>query len=282
MDIEERISQHHKKINSNIHLQNAIQKYGREKFIIEITEYPSISLPELIEIEQSLLDKHVGLPLCYNTSLSAAGGKVCEINPNYGKIKINNGIGERFISPEEEIPEGFILGGLPKSEEFKQNLSEAWKGEKNPKYGKRCYTNGLENIFISPGEEIPEGFILGGKPHSKETKQKQSEAKKGIKKSEEHKQKLSEAKRGKKRTEESRKKQSKAIKGEKNHMFGKTPSEEAKYKSKIKQGNRVITSICCYYSMTDALKELNIGRKKFNKLFEKDPSTGFYIEIATQ
>ena len=27
-----------------------------------------------------------------------------------GKIIINNGIKERFISPNEEIPEGFILG----------------------------------------------------------------------------------------------------------------------------------------------------------------------------
>jgi group I intron endonuclease len=180
----------------NNHLRNSIIKYGRENFIIKVVEYLDISLQELINIEQGLLDIHVGLPLCYNKSKSASGGKVCEINPNYGRIVINNGIGEKRLSTSEEIPEGYIIGRLPSSEETKQKLSDYWteelrqkqseayKGEKNPNYGKKCYNNRIKNKYFSPDEEIPEGFILGV-------------------------------------TEETRKKQSIAHKDEKNHCYGK-------------------------------------------------------------
>ena len=46
-----------------------------------------------------------------------------ENNPNFGKIWYNNGIEERFFSPDEEIPEGYFLG---RKEETKKK-SEARK-----------------------------------------------------------------------------------------------------------------------------------------------------------
>jgi hypothetical protein len=43
----------------------------------------------------------------------------------YGKITINNGTVEKLISSGEEIPEGFILGAKPMSEEHHQKLKKA-------------------------------------------------------------------------------------------------------------------------------------------------------------
>ena len=154
----------------NYLLRNSILKYGRENFKISIVEYPNVSLEELINIEQGLLDIHYGNGLCINlspfaTNYSASG----ENHPNFGKTMYNNGIEHRYFSPEEEIPEGYFLG---RKEETKQKNS----GENHPCYGKIRINNGIKEIYISPDEEIPEGYFLGIK---EETKRKQSEAKKG-------------------------------------------------------------------------------------------------------
>ena len=188
--------------------------------------------------------------------------KLGEKNPQYGKKCYNNGINHRYFSPDEEIPKGYFLGF---NEETKNKCSEAKKGEKNPMFG--C-----------TGEKHP----MFGQTHSEETRKKQSEANKGKPKSEEHKQKLSEANIGKKHSEERRKKQSEAQKGKnigKKHS-GETKKKQSEAKKSInsKKKIRVITSLCCYFSIKDARKELGISNKKFYKLFEKDPITGFYVE----
>lgn len=68
-------------------------------------------------------------------------------------------------------------------------------------------------------------------------------------------------------------------------MFGQIHSEETRKKqSEAQKGKqskkriKVITSSCCYFSIKDARKELGISGRKFNKLFEKDLLTGFYVE----
>lgn len=78
------------------------------------------------------------------------------------------------------------------------------KGENHPNYGKRCYNNGIKEKFLSQEEEIPAEYILGGLPTSEETGQNISKARNSI-----------------------------------------------NYKHNI----RVITSLCCYFSMKDAIKE---------------------------
>ena len=172
-------------------LKNSIIKYGRENFIVSITEYLNITLEELEEIEQGLLDTHYGNGLCVNLSPFASGGSG------------------------------------PRTEETKQKLSEANKGENNPMFGQI---------------------------HTEETKQKMSKAKKDIPKSEEHKRKMSKAKKGKKLSEE----------------------------TKRKNSAKVITTLCCYYSIKDAREKLGISTTKFYKLFEKEPLTGFYVEKKKQ
>jgi group I intron endonuclease len=215
----------------NNHLKNSIIKYGRENFIISVVEYPNITLQELINIEQELLDIHFGLPLCYNKSKSASGGKVCEINPNFGKKCYNDGTQNILVSPGEEIPEGYIIGRLPMSEDSKQKR----KGENNPNFGKKWYNNGIENRIFSPSGEIPEGYTSGRLPFSDEIKQIMSDAQKNK------------------------------------------PNQEAiKYNHKIKTGTKVITLNCCYYSIPDACKDLNLSSGRFYKLFELDTNTGFF------
>ena len=162
-------------------------------------------------------------------NFSASG----ENNPNYGKKCYNNGINNRYFSPNEEIPEGYIKGD---KEETCKKKSEAKKGENNSNYGKIIINNGIKEIRISPNEEIPEGFIIGRK---EETRQKRK---------------------GQKHSGETKKKQSEAMKS-------------INSKKKI----RVITSLCCYFSVKDAMKELGISNTKFYKLFEKDSHTGYYI-----
>ena len=157
-------------------LKNSIIKYGRENFIVSVVEYPNISLEELINIEQGLLDIHYGLPLCYNKSKSASGGKVCEINPNYGKNWYNNGIKERYVSPDEDIPQGYILGRKEKSTENRLKQSIAIKGRIR-------INNGIDEKSIFPEEEIPEGYVKGRLPTSDETRIKQSIAHTGDKNS---------------------------------------------------------------------------------------------------
>jgi hypothetical protein len=90
----------------------------------------------------------------------------------------NNCIEERMIPHHEEIPEGFVPGRLPKSEEARKNKSIASMGEKNHFYSKthsdetrrrlseinkntKVYNNGTSTIRIHISETPPEGFVPG-------------------------------------------------------------------------------------------------------------------------
>ena len=108
--------------------------------------------------------------------------------------------------------------GAVRSEEFRRNLSEAFKGKNNPQYGKpRSEETKRKLSEKKKGENNPNY----GKSPSEETKRKQSEAKKGKSKSEETKRKMSEGKKGKSRSEETKRKLSKAKKGKNNPSYGK-------------------------------------------------------------
>ena len=107
-----------------------------------------------------------------------------------------------------------------------------------------------EKVYIQLYDSLKNGYneTLGGdgtegRPHSEETRQKISEARKGKHHSEETRQKISEANKGdnhpmygKYHTEETKQKMSKIKKGENNPMHGNHHSEEAK--QKIREGNK--------------------------------------------
>lgn len=71
----------------------------------------------------------------------------------------NNGVEEKFL--REPIDSTWVLGRLERSDEWevKRKASVAAKI-----VGAKTYNNGFKNLFIQPGEPIPEGFILGMKP----------------------------------------------------------------------------------------------------------------------
>jgi hypothetical protein len=88
-----------------------------------------------------------------------------EKHPNYGKKIYNNGTKEIKISADKEVPNGFVLGRLPRSEETRNKLSDNMRG-------KKYYNNGTKEIMISDEKEIPEGFVRGRLLRSEESRSK--------------------------------------------------------------------------------------------------------------
>jgi len=91
----------------------------------------------------------------FDAAKRAAKDNMSGVNsPSYGKKHFNNGIKAIQLSEGEEIPEGFVPGRLPISDETRHKLRDNTRG-------KKFYNNGINSIMLSDGEEIPEGFVLG-------------------------------------------------------------------------------------------------------------------------
>lgn len=86
----------------------------------KIILFRDLTQKEAIEIEIKLhkfynIDKNDHFAnKAKQTSLGFSFSGIGSGNPNHGKVKINNGIDARYIYSYEEIPKGYILGGLPK------------------------------------------------------------------------------------------------------------------------------------------------------------------------
>jgi hypothetical protein len=68
-----------------------------------------------------------------------------------GRIHINNGIIGKFIRKNDDIPEGYVLGRLPKT------LEKTAK----KKRGMILISNGISSHYISANEPIPQGYRYG-------------------------------------------------------------------------------------------------------------------------
>ena len=68
-----------------------------------------------------------------------------------------------LLPPGVEPPEGYVPGKLL-SQETRTKMSNAQKGHLPPNTGKTAYTNGKDLIYLTEEDEIPEGFVKGGKP----------------------------------------------------------------------------------------------------------------------
>jgi hypothetical protein len=99
-----------------------------------------------------------------------------------GYFWITDGVREKWVEPETLIPEGWCRGRKPVSEETREKKREKSLGSNNPMFGVKPKTASMrwfnlndeeEKMFV-PGEE-PEGWKLGRKSMSKDTRKKHSE-----------------------------------------------------------------------------------------------------------
>jgi group I intron endonuclease len=134
INIEKRFKQHLSLLNNNhhtnIYLQRAWNKYGKDNFIFEIIEScEDISREDLFKKEEFLLNSSE-LKL-FNLTKLASGGDIINNHPDKDKIlkKIYIKLLERY---------------LKMSEEERNVLSESRKGAHNPMYGKH-HTDATKN-----------------------------------------------------------------------------------------------------------------------------------------
>ena len=130
---------------SGVILKKALNKYGEENFKVEILERCN-SKDELDLAEKKWIEilKSTDNSIGYNIAEGGQGGNLGEeVNkrisialkgkPKYkGWHPYNNGVNIIHLYDEEPIPEGFVYGNLPKSEESIQK----WKNTMNNKSSK--------------------------------------------------------------------------------------------------------------------------------------------------
>lgn len=125
-DIRSRIYQHHYNLEKNkhhsIHLQNAYNKYGRDKFVIVILEVCEPIRDTLLYIEQKYLD----------------------LNPEYNIAKLASCPAQLVQSNETKQKRANKLKGQKRSDEFKKRHSEILLG----KTGKPVYQYTLDGDYI--------------------------------------------------------------------------------------------------------------------------------------
>ena len=73
-----------------------------------------------------------------------------------GRVPYNNGHFTKMFIPGEQ-PEGWVEGwfNAPSAQEEIRKMISATKT------GTICYNNGINNIFIKPGDIVPEGYVKG-------------------------------------------------------------------------------------------------------------------------
>ena len=213
----ERVYNYHKSLREhnrsyNEHLLRSIEKYGFEAFEVNKCLDYAFSLEELNIKEKVYIQLYDSLKNGYNETLGGDGTE-----------------------------------GRPHSEETRQKISEANKGDNHPMYGKYHTEETKQKMSkIKKGENNP----MHGNHHSEEAKQKIREGNKGKHLSNEAKQKISEAK-----------------KGENNPMYGNHHSNEAKQKiSEARKGKYVgenhprAIAVYCY-----ELDEIRLCAKEWAK-----------------
>lgn len=188
--IQNRFKEHIKKARANVgcfdsYFHKALIKYGIDNFTVEELDIAD-SLEELNQKEIywiKTLDSTNG-DIGYNQTIGGDGGDIFnQLTPerqqitrqklsqsSSNRVWINNGLVDKQITKNEIIPDGFIQGRLPLSDETKKKMSESRRGRK-------LSPNTVAKIIQSKKEH---GYIV-----SEETKQKLRDANLGKKYSDE-------------------------------------------------------------------------------------------------
>lgn len=149
-------------------ITKAVKKYGKKNFQVEVLYYYD-TVEECRQDEERILTEYNvrDCPHSYNIKNAAVGmtseDMTGENNPNYGKRgKDTSRYGKHHTEgAKRKISES--KKGCKLSDETRQKISQATKGENNPMYGKR-------------GKDSPNY----GKHRTDETRNKMSQAKKNI------------------------------------------------------------------------------------------------------
>jgi len=144
-----------------MHMQgHAISEEGRRR-ISESSYNRMIGTKRTEETKFKISESHKGKLMskeaCINMSLNHpnVNGKN---NPAFGRHWYNNGKDRLYLKDTDDIPEGFIRGNLPLTEEDKKRKSESNKGKHGQSKGSHWYNNGECEIMTF---ECPEGFTKG-------------------------------------------------------------------------------------------------------------------------
>lgn len=196
INIEKRLRQHKKGIDSNEHLQNSFKKYGMDKFEFEVIEECAIS--ELNNRERYWIAHFKAFDEGYNSTLggeTSIGWKHSQetrrkmsVNHNLsgsnthnkGTVHVYKGDEIRMV-PVEEV-ETFLQQGYSYGcgDKFKETMREVVRGEKNPFYGKHHSEETRQKLRENAIRQFStKGHPFLGKKHSEETKEKIRRAKLG-------------------------------------------------------------------------------------------------------
>lgn len=141
------IAEHTKR---NLHLYNAIRKYGKDNFEITILKNNLLE-DELDKWEIYYIGKYNTFENGYNNTLGGGGIRGYH-HSEETKQKISENHNPNIYTKERAEKISFANKGKPKSEEHKRKLSECAKqrvGEKNPFYGKHHKKETIMNNSIA-------------------------------------------------------------------------------------------------------------------------------------
>ena len=166
-----------KYIGSGVKLRIRIREIGIHNFKVELLEECE-NKQKLCEREEFWIrhfqscDSKIGYNIIDTAfdNIKQANKFYCRGLTTYYNVELKK---EIRLHPGEEIPEGYVKGRLPFSEEHRKKLGRKGKrngmynkhrfGEKNPCFGKKWIYNPktLEQRYINKDEILPEGFAYG-------------------------------------------------------------------------------------------------------------------------